>query len=49
MADLLQRSMVKCKHFFKRQYSLLLPDDWLNQCVEFALESLEENSVRHEL
>jgi hypothetical protein len=45
MADIFQKSVGKCKQFFKRRYTLELPEDWLNQCVEFALETIEEQGV----
>jgi hypothetical protein len=41
--DTLQRSVLKCKSLFKKRYSLDLPEDWLKQCVEFALDESPVN------
>ena len=37
-------SVRKCDVFFKKNYNLKIPEDWLNQCVEFAIE---EDPVRN--
>lgn len=42
----IQRSVDKCNTFFKKNYSLNIPEDWLNQCIEFALE---EDPVRKKI
>lgn len=42
--DLASKIQIECKKHFKNTYSLVVPDDWLNQCIEFILE---ENQVKN--
>ena len=37
MSDLHSRVKIECQNHFKRCFSLVLPEDWLNQCIEFFL------------
>ena len=39
---MIEKIQTECQQYFKRIYSLIVPEDWLNQCIEFILE---ENPV----